>query len=227
LKRIRAIDEYIPSSFYCVWVAEYLSESWNLTGKKRKGETMIPKKLGALVMLAIFFTSMSAFAEEGEWIKLIHEAQMKYNYGLYDQAEQLDTKALELAEQEGDPKQVHVSVTLNNLGMVLKAKRQYMQAELLFKRALEISERTYGPNSVLITADLTNLAFLYMEQGQYETAEPYFKRPLEICEKAFPQGNSETLGYMSNLAYFYRKAHRTQEAEEIEKRIAAIRSINK
>ena len=102
-----------------------------------------------------------------------------------------------------------------------------MQAELLFKRALEINEKNYGPNSVLITADLTNLATLYMEQGQYETAEPYFKRPLEIYEKAFPQGNPQTLQCLSNLAYFYRKANRTQEAAEIEKRIAAIQSVNK
>jgi tetratricopeptide (TPR) repeat protein len=194
---------------------------------KHVGEKMILKKLGVIVILTIFSSGMSVFAQDSEWIKLIHEAQAKYNYGLYDQAEELDTKALELAEHNGDPKQVNVAVSLSNLGMVLKAKRQYLQAELLFKRALEINEKNYGPNSVLITADLTNLAFLYMEQGQYETAEPYFKRPLEIYEKTFPHGNPQTLQYLSNLAYFYRKANRTQEAEEIEKRIAAIRSVNK
>jgi len=188
---------------------------------------MILKKLGVIAILAIFSSVVSVFAQDSEWAKLIHEAQAKYNYGLYDQAEELDTKALELAEHNGDPKQVNVAVTLNNLGIVFKAKRQYLQAELLFKRALEINEKNYGSDSILITADLTNLAFLYKEQGQYEIAEPYFKRPLEIYERTFPHGHPQTLQYMENLASFYRAALRTQEAEEIEKHIATIRSVNK
>lgn len=188
---------------------------------------MIRIKLGAGVILIMFFTGISVSAQDSDWKNLISEAQRMYNYGQYDKAEELDTKALEFAEKEGDPKQIHLSVCLNNLGMVLKAKHLYLQAELIFQRALEIDEKNYGPDSVMITASLTNLAFLYKEQGQYEKTEPYFKRPLEIYEKTFPNGHPQILECMRNLAFFYRAAHRTQEAEEMEQRIANILTIKK
>jgi len=162
-----------------------------------------------------------------EWKTLIDEAQRMYSQGRYDRAEVVAKKALEVAENNAGPNQSNVAVSLNNLGTVLKAKKQYVQAELLFKRALEINKKAYGPDSLYITADLTNLAFLYKDQGQYAQAEPLYKRVLEIEEKALGPNHPQVAQDVQNLAAFYRATNRSKAADELDQRAAKIRSNNR
>ena len=87
---------------------------------------------------------------------------------------------------------------LNNLGNLLKSKKQYEQAEKLLSRATEINPK--------FAAAFMNLGIVHQAQRNYQKAETSYKRALEL-RSVYPDCEY-------NLGNLYLKTQMLMKAEE-------------
>ena len=78
-----------------------------------------------------------------------------------------------------------------------------------------------------MAASLNNLAILYSVQMQYSQARPLFKRALVICANTLGSYHPDVATGLENLAQLQRKTRQDKEAESLEKRAAAIRTMQR
>ena len=100
------------------------------------------------------------------WEKYQRAGVQAYKQGLYAEAEQQLTAALEEAERLGLPDQ-RLTVPLTTLALVYSAQNQPEKAEPLYQRLLILRETALGPDHLEVAACLDNLAEVYEAQGQY------------------------------------------------------------
>ena len=124
-----------------------------------------------------------AGAQKTVWEQYQRAGVHAYKQGLYTEAEQQLTTALEEAERLGLPDQ-RLTVSLSILALVYSAQNQPEKAEPLYQRLLILRETTLGPDHLEVAACLDNLAEVYEAQGQYTRADPFYQRALSIREKA-------------------------------------------
>ena len=145
---------------------------------------------------------------------------------LYDRAESLFLRALEINEHALDKNHLNVAENLNQLAEIYREQGLYDRAKPMLLRALEINEQALDKNHPDIGSTLNRLAGIYREQGLYDRAEPLFLRALEISERALDKnhpdidanpnlhaiaelvldkGQSNIASALSNLAVLYEK----------------------
>ena len=146
-----------------------------------------------------------------------------YKQGLYTEAEQQLTTALEEAERLGLPDQ-RLTVSLSILALVYSAQNQPEKAEPLYQRLLILRETTLGPDHLEVAACLDNLAEVYEAQGQYTRAEPFYQRALSIREKALRPTHPGIAASLHNLAGLYEAQGQYSQAEPLYQRALMLRS---
>jgi CHAT domain-containing protein/tetratricopeptide (TPR) repeat protein len=77
------------------------------------------------------------------------------------------------------------ALTLNNLGVLYRARRDYARAEMSFRDALKMLREARGGDDPLNSLALSNLAGLYQEGGDYSRAEALYQESLTLIEKRF------------------------------------------
>ncbi|GFO74223.1 hypothetical protein BPLS_P0766 [Bathymodiolus platifrons methanotrophic gill symbiont] len=75
---------------------------------------------------------------------LNNQALLYYNQGLYEQAEPLYQRTLEIREKAFGAEHPNVAASLNNLALLYCNQGLYEQADPLYQRALEIYEKALG-----------------------------------------------------------------------------------
>ncbi len=121
--------------------------------------------------------------------------------GRYAEAETAIRSALEKAETSAKPLQVARS--LNELGMLLQIRGDFLHAEELYRRAIAIWE-TSPEQQLNLAAVLNNLANVYGAEAQYDKAEPLCRRALEIQMRISgpeSRGVADTLSNLGSLQY--------------------------
>ena len=78
-----------------------------------------------------------------------------------------------------------------------------------------------------MAASLNNLAILYSAQMQYSQARPLLQRALEIWVNTLGSYHPDVATGLENLAQLQRKTRQDKEAESLEKRAAAIRTMQR
>jgi tetratricopeptide (TPR) repeat protein len=111
---------------------------------------------------------------------------------------------------------------INQLGLLLKEKAQYVEAEPLYRRALAISEASYGPDHPEVASGLNNLAGLLRATNRLSEAEPLYRRALAIDEASYGPDHPEVASDLNNLALLLRATNRLSEAEPLIRRALAI-----
>ena len=119
--------------------------------------------------------------------------------GLYDDAEPLLRRALDINEQAFGTEHHSVAIRLNNLALLLQATDRPAEAEPLIRRALGIAEKALGTEHPKVAIALNNLAQLLQATGRLAEAEPLMRRALEIWERSLPPGHPWTEGARENL----------------------------
>ena len=142
---------------------------------------------------------------------------------LYDAAEPLAKRALEIREKALGPNHPDVAVSLNGLVNVWRKQGKLAEAEPVAKRGLEIREKALGPNHPDVATSVNNLAIIWWEQGKTAEAEALLKRSLEIREKALGQNHPDVATSLNNLATIYADQGKLAEAEPLLKRSLEIR----
>ncbi len=119
--------------------------------------------------------------------------------GLYDQAEPLLTRALNLAKQsEGESSQDYAE-DLSNLATDYRLIGKYETAEPLFRRAVALNEAAHGRNSMAVAEGLSALGeCLYLEDKDSE-AEPVLRRALAIDRAQSQNSLDATRSYLALL----------------------------
>ncbi|CAN0586242.1 unnamed protein product, partial [Ectocarpus sp. 12 AP-2014] len=80
--------------------------------------------------------------------------------GIYDKADPLYLRAIEIGEKTLGPDHPDLATWLNNRARLLKAQGKYEEAEPLYKRSLAIDEKVYDPDHPAAATYLNNWAWL-------------------------------------------------------------------
>ena len=111
---------------------------------------------------------------------------------------------------------------LNQAGMYLTNKADFLQAESLYRRALEIDEASLGPKHPEVARNLNNLALLLKATNRLGEAEPLMRRALEIDEASFGPKHPEVAIDLNSLASLLLATNWLSEAEPLMRRALEI-----
>jgi tetratricopeptide (TPR) repeat protein len=111
---------------------------------------------------------------------------------------------------------------LNEVGLYLSDRAQYVEAESLYQRAITIGEKTLGPDHLDLATMLNNLATLYSDQGKDAEAEPLYQRAIAIGEKTLGPEDPLVAIYTNNLASLYSDQGKYGQAEPLYQRAITI-----
>ena len=89
-------------------------------------------------------------------------------------------EALQAVREVLGDRHPHTLVSINNLGLLLKAQGKYDEAEPLFREALQARRETLGDRHPDTLISINNLGMLLKEQGKYDEAEPLFREALKV-----------------------------------------------
>jgi tetratricopeptide (TPR) repeat protein len=120
------------------------------------------------------------------------------------------------------PQKTPLSCMLNQYGVWLYYRAQYVQAERLQRRALKIAELEFGQNHPDIACTLNNLSQLLHTTNQLEEAEELMHRALRIAEANYGSNHENVAACLNNLATLLQATNRLAEAEDSKRRVVAI-----
>jgi tetratricopeptide (TPR) repeat protein len=151
---------------------------------------------------------------------ILYELAVSYKeQGLYDRAELLYERALEVWEKLLGQGHSDVTIIQLDLALVYTALGFYNQAESLYERALEI----LGTEHPDVADILLKLALIYEKQEQYDRAEQLYQRVLEIREELLGTEHLDVAFALCNLAGLYEKQEVYDRAEQLYQRVLEIR----
>jgi len=143
--------------------------------------------------------------------------------GLYDPAQGLLEKALDIRTKALGPDHLDVATTLSELGTVVWRKGDFAKAKALHERALAIREKRLEPDSIEVASSLHNLGTLNYTQGNYGEATRFLERALAIREKILGPEHADVAQTLNSLGATTYKEGDLKKAGEIWKRTLAIR----
>ncbi|KAF8536533.1 hypothetical protein BDD12DRAFT_781369 [Trichophaea hybrida] len=138
--------------------------------------------------------------------------------GKYEQAEQMNRRALEGREKVLGPDHPDTMTSVNNLAQVLQSQGKCEQAEQMNRRVLEGREKVLEPDHPDTLTSVNNLALVLQSQGKYEQAEQINRRALEGREKVLGPDHPDTLTSVNNLALVLQSQGKYEQAELMNRR---------
>ncbi|KAI4221404.1 MAG: hypothetical protein L6R40_008636 [Gallowayella cf. fulva] len=105
--------------------------------------------------------------------------------GRYDEAEQMDRRALDGREKVLGKEHPDTLTSVSNLALVLRDQGKYDEAEQMNRRALDGSEKVLGKEHPDTLTSVYCLAYLLHQQQRYQMARPLYERALVGYRKVF------------------------------------------
>ncbi|KAH7116615.1 P-loop containing nucleoside triphosphate hydrolase protein [Dactylonectria estremocensis] len=153
------------------------------------------------------------------WARLLTNAGWyRWMKGMYEEAEQMNRRALDAREKVLGREHPSTLTSVNNLASVLQDQGKYEEAEQMNRRALDAKEKVLGREHPSTLASVSNLASVLQYQGKYEEAEQMNRQALDAWEKVLGREHPNTLTSVYNLAYLFHRQTRFSEAAELYKR---------
>src|SRR6266511_3639080 len=154
--------------------------------------------------------------------KLSEEARQLEHGRKYDEALRLYERALAIWEKALGPDHPQVTLSLDNLASLYRAKGDNTKAEPLAQRALAIKEKALGPEHPDVALSLNNLVMIYQQRVDYSKAEPLAQRALTISEKTLGPEHFGVAHCLNNLGDLYLGRGEYEKAEPMFQRALAI-----
>lgn len=145
-----------------------------------------------------------------------------FNQRKYDEALPLAKRALELREKLLPRIDPRISSSLNNLGEIYLARKDYKPARETFQRLLQIQEEVFGPEDVNLAFTLDRLALLHFAARNSRETEAAYKRALALREKTLGPDDPQVAQSWVNLGEFYRFERDLKPALESYRRALSI-----
>ena len=133
--------------------------------------------------------------------------------------------AVAVVNHVGDTDSATLDTTflLNEMGVYLVARAQFIEAKAYFERALAIREQVLGPEHPDTARSLNNLGALLHAQGDLAGAKPYVERALAIREQVLGPEHPDTALSLNSLGYLLRAQGDLSGAKPYYERALAIR----
>lgn len=144
--------------------------------------------------------------------------------GLYDQAEPLFFKKLQILRRIRGQEHPGTLWLMNNLALLYEKQGRYQEAEELHIKTLESRRRVLGEEHDQTLMSIENFGNLYSKQGLYDQALPLYRQVVEIKSRVLGAENLTTTNAMENIGWLYHKQGRFQEAVSVFRQILEIRS---
>ena len=112
--------------------------------------------------------------------------------GSYDEAEQMDRRALDSREKMLGKEHPDTLTSVSNLASVLQDQGKYEEAEEMNRRALDSREKVLGKEHPDTLTSAYCLAYLLHQQQKYRMAKPFYERALVGYKKVFPSHHPTT-----------------------------------
>ncbi len=211
----RALEEAEQARRETAEVADFLAGIFRLSDPgEAKGSSVTARELldvAADEMRGFGFTDQPL--TRARFMQTVADIYRKL--GLFDNAEEFFTEALQIRRGQLPTGHLDVAESLNGLAALYAQRGEFEQAEPLFKEALAIREQALSAKDLKVAMSLTNLASLYTDMKKNEQAEPLFVRALAIVESHDHLPSPDHLVGLANLASLYLDQGRFQEAEPL------------
>ena len=138
--------------------------------------------------------------------------------GNYNDAEQMDRRALDSKEKVLGKEHPDTLTSVGNLASVLQYQGKYEEAEQMNRRVLDGREKVLGKEHPDTLTSVGNLASVLQFQGKYEEAEQIDRRALDGREKVLGKEHPDTLTSVYCLAYLLHQQQRYQMARPLYER---------
>lgn len=119
--------------------------------------------------------------------------------GLYDEAEPLFRKALDIRRQEHGGTHEDIAESLDNLASLHVQKGEYDAAEKLFREALAMQRELHDEAYPALAETLNNLAELLKVKGEYDAAEALYREALAMRKKLHGEEHISITNLLNNL----------------------------
>jgi len=111
---------------------------------------------------------------------------------------------------------------LNQVGLYLKGRAEFVEARKCFERALKIGETAYGPDHPAVAIDVNNLGSVLLDQGDLDGARKCYERALRIDEKVYGTEHRKVAIVVNNLGTVLRDLGDLEEARKCYERALKI-----
>lgn len=133
--------------------------------------------------------------------------------GRYAAAERHLTAALAIRHRELGNDAPDVGESLNNLGVLSRAKGDYDEAEQLYRESLAIRRAALGDEHPAVAETMNNLGVVLKRMGRLEEAESNYRRALDIRRSVFGGPHKKVADTLTNLAAVLKHKGEYAEAE--------------
>jgi tetratricopeptide (TPR) repeat protein len=150
--------------------------------------------------------------------------------GLYEEAEQLIRRALDIDTKILGSDHPFISIRLTTLASLLESvNRQHEdqdEVEGLYRRALAISEQNFGREHSRVALCLSNLAAFLVKTSRFDEAERLVRRGLAIDEQYLGPNHPNVAVRLNNLAGLLLRSDNLAQAEAVVRRSLEITESN-
>jgi len=143
-------------------------------------------------------------------VTLLSLGQLRYETGLYEEAEQLYRRALDIQGQAGSD-ETDIARTKYELAALLDEQR-FDGAEDLYREALATDRGVYGDDDPTVADDLTALGGLLRRKGMYPASESLLVEGLDIRRRHLGDDHLDVGHSLNQLARLYTLWGRHEDA---------------
>jgi CHAT domain-containing protein/tetratricopeptide (TPR) repeat protein len=110
-------------------------------------------------------------------------------------------EVLAIRQKVFGPEHPATTLSLNNLGYLLKEQGEHAAAWSYLEQALAITKKVLGPEHPRTATSLNNLGLLLQAQAKYAAARSYLEQALAICQKVLGPEHPDTAARLHNLGF--------------------------
>jgi eukaryotic-like serine/threonine-protein kinase len=221
LRAVRAEKKAIEEAETAKQVSDFLVDLFRISApNKAKGETITAREIldrGAKKI------EQELPGQPSIQARLMVTMGMVYgSLGLYQPAQGMLEKGLQLRRGLYGNKDLNVADTLHQLGIIYDNQGKYEEAASAFQKSLDIRQSQLAPEDPEVAQSLNSLAIVFFNQGNYAKAGPLLEKSLAIKERAEPPDNLDVMNTLINLGVLKQSQRKFGEAEVFFKRALAI-----
>ncbi len=137
------------------------------------------------------------------------------NLGLYSEAAEALSEALELRRKTLSANDPELAAALNHLANAQRELGRYPEARASYEQSLAIARSVAPEGDAAVAQNLSDLAMLLRDQGDYDEAEGLAREALEMRRRTVGEGNAEVAAGLHNLGTVLYRRGDYQQAEEL------------
>jgi len=138
-----------------------------------------------------------------------------YSKGRYDEAEQVQTKVLELRREALGERHPDTIGSMMSLAVTYHSHGRHDEAAQVQTKALELRREVFGERHPDTIGGMASVATVYQLQGRHDEAEQMQTKALELWREVVGERHPCTMGSMASLAMIYHAQGRYEEAEKM------------